>query len=196
MSATNRTRNVRLADLSEPATAAAANSGMTVSEWIRRAVAESLKRPMQGTVPDMGPSTGPSTSPSTGTGSKHRLVLRMPAADLARWRTEAQQHGLSLNQYIVLQMSVTGDAARRIAVAVETLRGSTVALAAVGRNLNQITRSWNTYPGQSTAGERALLAQACAATNAHRSAAARLLADLGEIAKPRRRQGGRTAQIT
>jgi hypothetical protein len=63
-------------------------------------------------------------------------------------------------------MSVTGDRGSRIATAVETLGVSSVQIARIGRNLNQIARSINTMPGQSTAVQRRELSETCQAVDA------------------------------
>ena len=149
-----RTRNVRLGTLEAAIEAAAGRAGMTVSAWMRQA--------LQAALPGSPGGAAAGASADRAPGERRRVVLRTTAADAERWQREAAEHALSLTRYVELQMSVTPEQARRVAAAAETVRAALIEIAAVGRNLNQLARSWNTYPGQSSAGERRALAAACA----------------------------------
>lgn len=174
-----RTRNVRLGTLEAAIEAAAARAGMTVSAWMRQALQAALPGSADGAVAGASVDRAP--------GARRRVVLRTSAADAERWQREAAEHALSLARYVELQMSVTPDQARRVAAAAETVRAALIEIAAVGRNLNQLARSWNTYPGQSSAGERKALAAACANVD---QLCARVSALVGELEV---RQGRRRA---
>ena len=174
-----RTRNVRLGTLEAAIEAAAARAGMTVSAWMRQALQAALPGSTDGAVAGASVDRAP--------GARRRVVLRTSAADAERWQREAAEHALSLARYVELQMSVTPDQARRVAAAAETVRAALIEIAAVGRNLNQLARSWNTYPGQSSAGERKALAAACANVD---QLCARVSALVGELEV---RQGRRRA---
>ena len=153
-----RKRNLRLsAELEASVDQAAAASGLASSEWIRRAIANGLS---QGGKEPAG-AAGLASAPSDG--GERRVSLRVPSSELARWESEALEHGLNLNRYIRLQMSVTTDRGRRVAAAVEVLGTASVEIARIGRNLNQIARSLNTFPGQTTTIQRGTLMEACKA---------------------------------
>jgi hypothetical protein len=174
----SRTRNVRLGDLESAIAAAAARAGMTVSAWMRQALRAALPS-------SAAPSAG-RTLPAADPGAKRRLVLRTTAANVLRWQREADDHGLSLARYVELQMSVTPERGRRVAAAAETVRAALIEVAAVGRNLNQLARSWNTYPGQSTASERRSLAGSCAEVDQFCARLSVLVGEL-EVQQGRRR---------
>jgi hypothetical protein len=135
--------------------AAAAAAGVSASEWHRQAAVTALGRRPAAAVSSEDPST---------TGER-RLHLRAPASDVARWESEALEHGLNLSRYIRLQMSVTPERGRRVAAAVEVLGTASVEIARIGRNLNQIARSLNTFPGQTTTIQRATLSETCKAVS-------------------------------
>ena len=182
----SRTRNVRLGDLEARIEAEARRAGATVSAWMRQALSAALP-PVEAAPTPAAASFESAPAPE----ARRRVVLRASAAEVDRWEREAAAHALTLNRYLVLQMSVTPESGRRIAAAAETVRASLVELAAIGRNLNQLARSWNTYPGQSTAAERAALAAGCAKVD---RMCERLSTLVGELeAKQGRRK---TAQTT
>jgi hypothetical protein len=58
------------------------------------------------------------------------------------------------------------DDPRRVATAVEVLGTASVEIAGIGRNLNQIAPGLNTFPGQTTAIQRAALMETCKAVAA------------------------------
>lgn len=180
----NRKRNIRLGGWEPHVVAAATRSGMTISAWVRQAIAgklqESLSKPAE-----EGRLRG--FDPKPNSSKRHRCVLRVNGADLDRWKSEALEHELALTRYIELQMSVTPDRSHRIATAVEVVRRANVELAALGRNLNQLARSWNTYPGQSSARERALLLQHCADVDRLSAQFSHLTAELSARRGVRRR---------
>lgn len=147
----SRTRNVRLGALEASVEDAARSAGITVSAWMRQAIEAAL--------PGSNPVPTPEVLPPADTTPRRRFVLRTTASNAVRWQQEAKAHALSLAKYIELQMSVTPDQAHRVAAAGETVRAALIEIAAIGRNLNQMARSWNTYPGQSTAAERKALAE-------------------------------------
>lgn len=161
-----RKRNLRLsAELEQCVDAAAAAAGLASAEWTRRAIVAAL--------PDAGAAGAGGGSSQAAEGNEivdagtwvRRIGLRVPVAEAARWEAEAAEHGLNLTRYVRLQMSVTPDQARRVATAVETLGGASVHIARIGRNLNQIARSINTMPGQTTAIQRRELSETCKAVD-------------------------------
>jgi len=177
--AQKRKRTVSLPlPIDRAAAAAAQSAGVTVSEWIAVVAASALP------VSDALPSDSPEG------GSTQRLHLRVPRTELCRWRAEARSLGLSLNRYLAMQMSFTIDEQRRITTAVQTLRDANSAVAALGRNLNQLARSWNTYPGQSTAAERKRLADCCDRVDAFSERVAALVALIGRRFRPARTAKG------
>ncbi len=149
----HRIQKLRLLELDEPVRAAAAAAGMSVSEWIRQAIRRGLAN-------EDGADKAPHKQ-ADDAGRTRRLTLRADEASVRRWQREALEHSLSLTRYLDLQMSVTPERARRIAEVAATVRASLVQVSSIGRNLNQLARSWNTYPGQSTAVERQRLAELC-----------------------------------
>ncbi len=179
----NRTRKIRLGGLEPQVAAAATVSGMTVSAFVRQAIAGAL----QGRLRKPAEEGRLSPSDQADAAKRRRCVLRVNADDLDRWKAEAFEHELALTRYIELQMSVTPERNHRIAATVDVVRRATVELAAVGRNLNQLARSWNTYPGQSSARERALLAQHCADVDRLSAQLSHLAADLNVKRGARRR---------
>lgn len=181
--AVSRTRNIRFGRLEPRLVSAAATSGMTISEWVRQAIARALHE--GSSAADLRPRAGDWTSEPPKL--RRRCVLRVSNENFERWQAEACEHELALTRYIELQMSVTPARNHRIATAVEVARRATVELAAVGRNLNQLARSWNTYPGQSSARERELLAGHCSAVDRLSAQLSRLVAELNTQQGPRRK---------
>lgn len=141
----------------------AAEAGLTTSEWIRQAIAAAAEAPVGAGGARV--LERPEQELASG-GVGRRVSLRAPAAEVSRWELEAAEHGLNLARYLRLQMSVTGERGRRVSTAVETLGAASVQIARIGRNLNQIARSINTMPGQSTAVQRRELSETCRAVDA------------------------------
>lgn len=155
-----RKRNVRLvSNLEVRLDAAAAAAGVSANAWICRAIEKSLGA---GVAP--APAHAPASQVAEVTGDR-RVHLRAPAADVSRWEAEALEYGLTLNRYVQLQMSVTPQRGRRVAEAVEILGAASVEMARIGRNLNQVARSVNTMPGQTTALQRRTLMETCTAVD-------------------------------
>ena len=152
-------------ELKSRAAERAAAAGLSTSEWIRQAIAAAADGPAATASKAPSATLAPDPSGVSGPGDR-RVSLRAPASEVARWETEASEHGLNLARYVCLQMSVTGDRGRRVATAVETLGAASVQIARIGRNLNQIARSINTMPGQSTAVQRRELSETCRAVDA------------------------------
>lgn len=69
--------------------------------------------------------------------------------------------------------------------AVRVLTRSNHELVAFGRNLSQIARSLATHPGGTSAADRLMLDQAARTVRAHLGAAARLVAELRPLVRPR-----------
>lgn len=67
---------------------------------------------------------------------------------------------------------------RDLGSAVDALGRSTSELAALGRNLNQVARSLNAFPGRTTPVERAIVAETCRSVEHHLDVAARLMAQV------------------
>jgi predicted DNA binding CopG/RHH family protein len=141
----------------------AAEAGLSTSEWIRRAIASAAEAPVGAAG---APAHERRAQEPASDGADRRVSLRAPASEVARWELEAAEHGLNLARYLRLQMGVTGERGRRVATAVETLGAASVQIARIGRNLNQIARSINTMPGQSTAVQRRGLSDTCRAVDA------------------------------
>lgn len=179
----NKTRNIRFGTLEPHVAATAARSGMTISAWVRQAIAATLHERPDNSVTRQASSA----IRASDAGERRRCVLRMSAADLERWKAEALEHELALTRYIELQMSVTPERNHRIAAVLNDVRRATVELAAVGRNLNQLARSWNTYPGKSSAREREQLAQHCADVDRLSAQLSHLVADMNARRGARRR---------
>jgi hypothetical protein len=59
-------------------------------------------------------------------------------------------------------------------------------LAGLGRNLNQVARSLNAYPGRTTAAEREAIAKAVAAVRAHLEVAANIIGSLPQRTRARK----------
>lgn len=183
-----KTRNIRFGGLEPRVIAAAAAGGLTVSAWIRRVVERALSDRAASEQPLPPTSRHTECEDKNVHKGRRRCVLRLPATDFARWRNEALEHDLALTRYIELQMSVTPARNHRIAAAMEVARRATIELAAVGRNLNQLARSWNTYPGQSTARERALLAKHCSDVERFSTQLSHFIAELNTKQGPRPRR--------
>lgn len=137
---------------------AAEAAGLSSSEWLRQAAKASLRH-RGAAAHQAAPEAG---QPAVG---DRRLHLRASACDISRWETEALEHGLTLNRYVQLQMSVTPERGRRVAKAVEILGTASVQVARIGRNLNQVARSVNIMPGQTTVSQRRMLMETCAAVD-------------------------------
>jgi hypothetical protein len=68
--------------------------------------------------------------------------------------------------------------AANLGQAVQALARSNHELVAVGRNLNQVARSLNAYPGRTTTAERMAIERVLAAVRSHLEEAARVVAEL------------------
>ncbi len=164
MEAPTRPTTVRLLELEAAAQAAARATGLGLADWIRRAVAAALPEASQVVQGDAAALAG-----------QIRVTLRVERQDLERWREAASQQGMSLNRYVATELSATTDARCRISAALDVVAAEAAAFAAVGRQLNQIARSLNAYPGPISEAERARLGELCIEVARHRTASSALV---------------------
>jgi mobilization protein NikA len=191
MAASRELFAVDLRGLREPLLEEAKSQGVTASELARRIIAASLNAradpiPLRSAV-------------NSKNGAIRRMSLRLSSAESAALAKLAQEAGLSRSAYLstLLTRSEIGTdvvGARQFGPVhrelVDALVKSNSELAAIGRNLNQVARSLNTWPGKTTAAERKVLAVSTAAVQAHLDVASALVLSLRP---PRARRGGGVA---
>lgn len=74
--------------------------------------------------------------------------------------------------------AASGGASAALADATQAVSRSNHELVAVGRNLNQVAKSLNAYPGKTTVADRMAIDQAVMAVQAHLPPASKLVAEL------------------
>jgi len=165
---------------------------LTASEWARRAIGGALNARSQ-------PVRARHAVNAKG-GCFVRISVRLGASDAASLARLAEHEGLSKTGYLLdlIGQAVAGAdifadservPGRRELMA--ALVKSNSELAAIGRNLNQVARSLNSWPGRTTAADRDAIAATIAAVTAHLGAASSVL----EALSPRRRsQAGHQSQ--
>jgi hypothetical protein len=162
--------------------------GVTASELARRVIAGSLNARAE---PIRLRSAANSKE-----GAFRRMSLRLSSAESAALGKLAEEAGMSRSACLSTLLAgsaigTDGVRARQFAPVprelVDALVKSNSELAAIGRNLNQVARSLNTWPGKTTAADRKVLAVTTTAVLAHLDVVSALVLSLRP---PRARRGG------
>ena len=80
--------------------------------------------------------------------------------------------------------------------ATQALRSSNFALVPVGRNLNQVAKSLNAYPGRTSTAERMTIEQTVSAVSKHLDRAARLIAAVAPLVKSPNTKAAKATKVT
>jgi hypothetical protein len=114
-----------------------------------------------------------------------KLTLRLAGADHERLGQLAQAEGVTRSQWLLHRLRQP-NAAVIPKEHIDVLVKSNYELAGLGRNLNQVARSLNAYPGRTTAAEREAIAKAVAAVRAHLEVAANIIESLPQRTRARK----------
>lgn len=117
--------------------------------------------------------------------SAPKLTLRLAATDHQRLGELATAEGVSRSQWLLHRVRQP-NAPVIPREQIDVLVRSNYELSGVGRNLNQVARSLNAYPGKTTAAEREAVVQAVAAVRAHLERAASIIGSLPQTTRVRK----------
>ncbi len=189
------TLNVDLGPLREAVEARSAAAGVKASAWVRQALQEALARPQGAAVTDHEPGVA---TPPAAAGPQGVDASRGPGVyrawfdaeqtaklDQVVARTGRRSRIKALHALLDgVQLEPAGASAVDLVSAVGALTRSNHELVAIGRNLNQLTKNLNAYPGKTTAADRSAIERVLAMTRGHVEQAARLVAELRPLVKP------------
>lgn len=190
------TLNVDLGALREAVEARSAAAGVKPSAWVRQALQEALARPQGGAA--TGDDTGergvpPLADQAQGVdASRGKGVYRAwfdaeqtAKLDLVVARTGRRSRIKALHALLDgVQLEPAGASAVNLVAAVGALTRSNYEMVGIGRNLNQLAKNLNAYPGKTTAADRSAIERVLAMTRGHVEQAARLVAELRPLVKP------------
>lgn len=167
--------SVDLGELKLQAEQRSAAAGLTLSAWLRPLVQRALT--------DHEPTGEPSASPSTAMPEGPARRLWMDPDLAAQVDAMCQAGGFRtrvalLRALLAGHRGTTSDVASHLGDAITQLTTSNFQLVGLGRNLNQIAKSLNTYPGKTTLAERRAIEQAVETIRAHLELSARVVGDL------------------
>jgi hypothetical protein len=159
---------------------AAKSAGTRPAVLARRAIAEALR---DGTREDEGP--GPAARPGE---ALKEIRVRVPESTAARLAAAARSAGMTQSAYVSAAAVGLAQRSGRHAEPIsqppgieaagalrDALVKSNATLAPIGRNLNQVTRALNTYPGQVSLADRENLAEVARRVLEHLELASQLL---------------------
>lgn len=162
--------------------ARSAAAGMTASAWARDAVLRRLEDSGDGEAqrPDADVNAGAAADTPRAPGVYRAWFDAQQAAklDLIVARTGRRSRIKALHALLDGVPIGAPASAANLAQAVQALARSNHELVAVGRNLNQVARSLNAYPGRTTTAERMAIERALATVRGHLEDAARVVAEL------------------
>lgn len=185
------TLNVDLGPLRDAVESAASAASLKPSAWIRAAVQAQLAASGAAHVPLAPPS---SVSPASATAAgvyrawfdtEQTAKLDALVARSGRRSRIHVLHALLDGVQLAPAGSRPDGPGTDLAEAVQVLTRSNHELVAFGRNLNQIARSLATHPGRTSAADRLAIDQAAKTVRMHLEAAARLVAELRPLVRPR-----------
>lgn len=155
----------------------AETAGKRPSAWARDVIAQAVQADP--------PSPAAAPAPNFANGESAKFTLQFEKSEHARLGELARAEGLTRAQW--LRHRVRQPNAPVIPTEhVDALVQSNYQLAGLGRNLNQIARSLNAYPGRTTAAERAAIDQAVTAIRDHLAMAACVMAALPQTGRTRK----------
>lgn len=185
------TLNVDLGALRGAVESAATVAALKPSAWIRAAVQAQLAASGATHVPMTAPGSGsPGCATSAGVyrawfDAEQTAKLDALVARSGRRSRIQVLHALLDGVQLAPTSSRPDGSGTDLAETVQVLSRSNHELVAFGRNLNQIARSLATHPGRTSAADRLALDQAGKTLRTHLEAAARLVAELRPLVRPR-----------
>lgn len=189
---------VELGALKAPVQARSAVEGVSPSEWVRQALLRALEGPQEPSSGEVGRVGTPAvvdepqgTDSSRGAGVYRAWFDAGQTAklDLIVARTGRRSRIKALHALLDgVQLGAEASAAN-LGDAVEALARSNHELVAVGRNLNQVAKSLNAYPGKTTTADRMAIEVVLATLRGHLEEAARLVTELRPVVKTKAGRG-------
>ena len=196
------TTNVDLGPLKPAVASASAAAGQRPSDWIRAAIQARLNAAELTDAADAADAADAPAPPEPDAATeRHAYRAWLDARKTAKLDQLVQLSGrrsrsavlgaliegvdLGIADVIGGNDGNDGNSNATLADATQALTRSNHELVACGRNLNQVAKSLNTYPGKTTVADRMAIEQAAKAVQAHLPRAARLVADLLPLVTPR-----------
>lgn len=176
------TLNVDLGPLRAAVDAASRQAEVKPSAWVRQAVQRALDGSGEGFAMPAGKQE---TDPDRGEGVYRAWfdADQTTKLDLIVARTGRRSRIKALHALLDgVQVGAEASAAN-LADAVEALARSNHELVAVGRNLNQVAKSLNAFPGKTSVADRMAIERVLATTRGHLEVAARVVAELRPTVK-------------
>lgn len=168
--------SVDLGDLKAEVTQRCAAASQTPSTWLRALIQRELAS---------DPTRPPKPLPRPRRAVTYRPWLEAELVDkLDRLCATSGFRSRTAAVRAVLDGVNVGAGGGGLGEAVTALSLSNHQLVALGRNLNQVARSLNAYPGKTTVADRQALERTGTAIRAHLEQASRLLAELRPMLKP------------
>lgn len=189
---------VELGALKAPVLARSAATGVRPSEWVRQALQRALEGPEEAAEVD-GRVTGALVAGDEPVGvvsgrgpGVYRAwfdAAQTAKLDLIVARTGRRSRVKALHALLDgVQLGAEASAAN-LGDAVQALARSNHELVAVGRNLNQVAKSLNAYPGKTTTADRMAIEVVLATLRGHLDDAARLVTELRPLVKTKPGKG-------
>ena len=186
------TAHIDLGPLKGAIAAQSAARRMTPSAWIRETLAARLATQDRAVLDTQAqPSAEPSADQTTDpTPDYQALFTRAEAAKLdAIVSSTGRRSRIAVLRALLdgVDLGTQGQAPSTTGAtlfdATQALRSSNFALVPVGRNLNQVAKSLNAYPGKTSTAERMTIEQTVSAVSKHLDRAARLIAAVAPLVK-------------
>lgn len=167
--------SVDVGELRHPIETRAAAEGLRPGPWIRRLVAQALSAAPADELPRPATDTDPSRRDPA---DLVKFTARLTATQATVLARRAAQAGLSRTEFLArLLMDERPTVAPMDGHQSAALIDHNHQLVALGRNLNQIARNLNAYPGRMTASERAFIVAVTRTTREYVERMARFLAE-------------------
>ena len=195
------TAHIDLGPLKGAIAAQSAAQRMTPSAWIRETLAARLATQDRAALDAQAqPSADPTADP---TPDYQALFTRAEAAKLdAIVVSTGRRSRIAVLRALLdgVDLGTQGQAPSTTGAtlfdATEALRSSNFALVPVGRNLNQVAKSLNAYPGRTSTAERMTIEQTVSAVSKHLDRAARLIAAVAPLVKSPNTKAAKAARAT
>ena len=153
--------------------ACAAQANKPPTTWARELMAQAVEALGAGPIPERSTPRRPARN-----GNLVKFFARLTPEEAAAIKAAAKTAGLSQSEYVA-RLAMNPAVAGTIGVpALQALAESNRQLLAIGRNLNQIARMLNEYPGRMTRADQALILKVAELARAHVELAAGVIAEL------------------
>ena len=203
------TAHIDLGPLKGAIAAQSAAQRMTPSAWIRETLAARLATQDRAVLdtqaqPSAEPNADPTNDPTPDpTPDYQALFTRAEAAKLdAIVASTGRRSRIAVLRALLdgVDLGTQGQAPSTTGAtlfdATQALRSSNFALVPVGRNLNQVAKSLNAYPGRTSTAERMTIEQTVSAVSKHLDRAARLIAAVAPLVKSPNTKAAKAARAT